>query len=73
MTLRSQWDPRKAAINERKHGVSFEEAVTVFDDPLAREYLMITGIRRLNPARSSSVIHLTLVCYWLFLLSNRTG
>lgn len=36
MTLRSQWDPRKATVNERKHGVSFEEAVTVFDDPLAR-------------------------------------
>jgi uncharacterized DUF497 family protein len=24
----------KAAENQRKHGVSFEEAVTVFDDPL---------------------------------------
>jgi uncharacterized protein len=28
------WDPRKAAINRRKHGVSFEEAATVFDDPV---------------------------------------
>jgi hypothetical protein len=27
------WDPRKAAGNRRKHGVSFEEAATVFDDP----------------------------------------
>jgi uncharacterized protein len=27
--------PRKAASNERKHGVSFEEAVTVFGDPLS--------------------------------------
>lgn len=28
------WDPRKAATNRQKHGVSFEEAATVFDDPL---------------------------------------
>lgn len=27
------WDQRKAAGNRRKHGVSFEEAATVFDDP----------------------------------------
>lgn len=30
-----EWDPGKAANNERKHGVSFDEAVTVFGDPLA--------------------------------------
>ena len=29
------WDPRKAASNQKKHGVSFEEAATVFADPLA--------------------------------------
>jgi uncharacterized DUF497 family protein len=29
-----KWDPRKAASNLRKHGVSFNEASTVFDDPL---------------------------------------
>jgi uncharacterized DUF497 family protein len=29
------WDPRKAATNLRKHGVSFEEASTVFLDGLA--------------------------------------
>jgi uncharacterized protein len=29
------WDPRKARINQRRHGVSFEEARTVFGDPLA--------------------------------------
>jgi uncharacterized DUF497 family protein len=28
------WDPRKALANRRKHGISFEEATTVFDDPL---------------------------------------
>lgn len=31
-----EWDSGKAAANARKHGVSFEEAVTVFRDPLAK-------------------------------------
>lgn len=30
--MRFEWDPNKAAGNVRKHGVSFEEASTVFDD-----------------------------------------
>jgi len=29
-----EWDPKKAARNLEKHAVSFEEATTVFDDPL---------------------------------------
>jgi uncharacterized protein len=29
-----EWDEEKAAANLAKHGVSFEEARTVFDDPL---------------------------------------
>lgn len=28
------WDKRKNELNRRKHGVSFETAVLVFDDPL---------------------------------------
>lgn len=35
MNMRFEWDPEKAASNIRKHGVSFDEAVTVFKDPLA--------------------------------------
>ncbi len=35
MTLRFAWDPEKAASNVRKHEVSFEEALTVFADPLS--------------------------------------
>ena len=30
-----QWDPIKARSNWRKHGVTFEEAATVFGDPLS--------------------------------------
>ena len=29
-----EWDPRKAESNARKHGVTFDEASTVFGDPL---------------------------------------
>ena len=30
--FRFEWDPRKAAMNAAKHGVTFEEAQTVFYD-----------------------------------------
>jgi uncharacterized DUF497 family protein len=30
-----EWDEDKAGENEKKHGVSFEEAMTVFGDPLS--------------------------------------
>jgi uncharacterized protein len=30
------WNPSKAASNASKHGVTFEDAMTVFRDPLAR-------------------------------------
>jgi len=30
-----EWDPRKAEANAAKHGVSFDDAVTVFLDPEA--------------------------------------
>ena len=36
--MRFSWDPRKAAASLRKHGVSFEEATTVFADPLVQTY-----------------------------------
>ena len=35
MTLRFEWDDEKARNNLRQHEVSFEEAQTVFEDPLA--------------------------------------
>jgi len=34
--LKFDWDPRKATTNHEKHGVSFEEARTVFYDDYAR-------------------------------------
>jgi uncharacterized protein len=32
--MRYEWDERKNHENQRKHGVSFELAASVFDDPL---------------------------------------
>lgn len=34
--LRFVWNPQKASLNKRKHGVSFTEAQTVFLDDFAR-------------------------------------
>lgn len=34
--LRFEWDPEKATANLAKHGVSFDEARLIFDDPLAQ-------------------------------------
>jgi len=36
--VRFEWDGEKAKINLKKHGVSFEEAVTVFYDPLSATF-----------------------------------
>lgn len=37
--MRFEWDPKKAVSNVAKHGVSFEEAQTIFGDPLATTIL----------------------------------
>jgi len=36
MAYRFEWDEEKAKSNWIKHGVSFDEATTVFDDSLGR-------------------------------------
>ena len=33
-----EWDPEKANTNLRKHGVTFQEAATVFEDVLSMTY-----------------------------------
>jgi len=54
-----EWDPTKAAENLRRHKVSFDEAATVFGDPLAltfadpdhsgsEERLLTFGLSRQN-------------------------
>jgi hypothetical protein len=41
-----EWDPVKSTANRAKHGVSFEEAATVFEDE--------SGLLILDPAHSES-------------------
>ena len=35
MDIKFAWDEDKARSNEQKHGISFEEASTIFADPIA--------------------------------------
>jgi uncharacterized DUF497 family protein len=39
MTPSFEWDKNKASANERKHGVTFQEAATVFIDELAAVFV----------------------------------
>lgn len=65
-TLRLEWDERKAAANLKKHGVSFDEAKSVFVDERAKligdpdhsgdeDRFVILGL--------SSALRLLLVCH----------
>ena len=36
MAFRFEWDEHKARLNRGKHGISFDEASSVFDDLLAK-------------------------------------
>lgn len=38
MRLLFEWDERKALANRQKHGIDFDEAKTVFNDPLLLTY-----------------------------------
>ncbi len=33
--IRFEWDPTKARRNQRKHGITFEQALNIFDDEYA--------------------------------------
>ena len=65
-TLRFEWDERKATANAKKHGVSFEEAKSIFVDERAKliddpdhsedeERFVLLGL--------SSALRLLLVCH----------
>jgi len=56
MSFEFEWDPKKAEENLKRHHVAFDEALTVFADPLARIFDTTQTIRRTRRARSSSVI-----------------
>ncbi|MEB4591983.1 BrnT family toxin [Candidatus Thiothrix sp. Deng01] len=61
-----EWDWKKAQSNLGKHGVSFEEATTVFDDPMALTFDdpdHSTGEQRLLTFGSSEMDNLLLVSH----------
>lgn len=61
-----QWDKDKAESNLRKHQVSFEEAESVFDDPLAltvTDEIHSFDEKRFITIGESKVGRLILVCH----------
>jgi uncharacterized DUF497 family protein len=38
LELKFEWDEQKAKTNQIKHGISFDEAITIFDDPLSLNF-----------------------------------
>jgi uncharacterized DUF497 family protein len=64
--MRFTWDPAKERRNKRKHRVGFQEATTVFGDPLAvtvSDPDHSTGEERLLTIGQSSTGELTVVCH----------
>lgn len=49
--MQFEWDETKNKLNQRKHGVSFEEAKMVFDDPfqLSKFIVKNDGLQRAQP------------------------
>ena len=67
-SLRFEWDPGKATLNFKKHGVSFEEARTVFFDERARlidDPDHSDGEDRFILLGLSSAMRVVLVCHCL--------
>ena len=64
--IKFDWDPAKAASNLRKHGVSFEEAQSVFYDEFAVQFYdepHSSDEERFLMLGMSSGAHLLLVCH----------
>jgi uncharacterized protein len=66
MGVRFEWDLKKAADNLLNHRISFEEAMTVFNDPLA--VIFEDEDHSIEEAREILIGHsirnrLTLVCF----------
>ena len=64
--IRFEWDPSKAAVNFKKHGVSFEEAQSIFFDEFAIQFFdqeHSTAEERFLLLGLSSKARLLLVCH----------
>jgi hypothetical protein len=78
--LRFEWNKEKAVSNEKKHGLRFEEAATVFGDPLSMTIVdkthSLSEERLITMGRTSSgqiavVVHLDLDEVTIRLISAR--
>lgn len=66
MSYGFEWDDDKARSNQIKHGISFDEAATVFNDSLAR--IFDDELHSINEAREFIIGHsikdrLLLICF----------
>ena len=64
--MRFEWDAAKSESNRKKHGVAFEEALTVFYDSLAATFIDVEhseAERRLVTLGFSAVGRLLVVCH----------
>jgi uncharacterized DUF497 family protein len=59
------WNQRKNRVNKRKHGVSFETAIQVFDDPyhLTRQDREVDGKPRWQTIGMVREVHVLLVAH----------
>ncbi|WP_366019628.1 BrnT family toxin [Nitrosomonas sp.] len=63
--IKFEWDSNKAASNRKKHGISFEEAQSVFYDDFAVQFFDEDSVSEdrflmLGMSRSSNIDHLLL-------------
>jgi uncharacterized DUF497 family protein len=65
--LRFEWDEKKNAINLRKHGITFDTAVVIFDDPqqLLIPDRVVGGEQRWHTIGSADGVLLLLVVHTL--------
>ncbi len=66
-----EWDPFKDAANRRKHGVGFDEALTVFADPLAR--IFADPDHSVDEAREIMIGHSTRQLLLIVVLGEQHG
>ena len=64
MALEFEWDPGKAAYNQKEHGVSFDEATTVFQDTLSITIGLIPNTRNLRTVSWTLACRIVSNCLW---------
>lgn len=69
------WDDRKNRANQKKHGISFETAILVFDDPLnvSAQDREVDGEPRWRTIGMVNGIHMLLVAHTIDLDLDRSN